>query len=78
MTEAFLAYTKSRGNDLSTPAPQFRFPGLKPGDRWCLCALRWAEAERAGVAPLVDLEATHQSVLKIVPLETLQARALSR
>jgi len=75
MTEAFLSYTKSRGNDLSTPAPQYRFPGLKPGDRWCLCALRWAEAERAGVAPPVDLKATHQGALKVIPLSTLKAHS---
>ena len=73
MTEAFLSYTKAQGNDLSTPRPEYRFPGLKPGDRWCLCALRWAEAERAGVAPSVDLEATHQSALKVVSLEALKA-----
>ena len=54
MTEDFLAYTRAQGNDLSTPAPMYGFPGLKSGDRWCLCAARWAEAERAGVAPLVE------------------------
>ena len=78
MTEAFLDYTRSRGNDLSTPLPQYGFPGLKPGDRWCLCAARWAEAERAGVAPLVDLAATHIGALRIVPLEKLKSYQISR
>lgn len=73
MTEDFLNFTKSRGNDLSTPYPQYNFPGLKAGDRWCLCALRWAEAEKAGHAPLVDLEATHQKTLEYVPLKTLKS-----
>jgi uncharacterized protein len=76
MSEAFLNYTKSRGNDLSTPAPQYRFPGLKPGDRWCLCALRWAEAEQAGAAPKVDLEATHQQALQVITLEVLKRHAV--
>lgn len=71
MTDAFLAFTKSRGNDLSTPAPQYRFPGLKPGDRWCLCARRWLEAHEAGVAPPVHLDATHRKALEIIPLEVL-------
>lgn len=71
VTEEFLSFTKSKGNDLSTPAPQFGFPGLKPGDRWCLCASRWAEAERAGKAPKVVLEATHAKAVEIVPLEAL-------
>ena len=61
MTVTFLEYTKSLGNDLSTPRPQFGFPGLRPGDRWCVCAGRWREAMRAGVAPPVVLEASHQS-----------------
>ena len=71
ITQAFLDFTKSRGNDLSTPLPEYSFPGLKPGDFWCLCASRWAEAQQAGVAPPVKLEATHEAVLKYVPLETL-------
>lgn len=71
MTEAFLAFTKARGNDLSTSAPQHRFPGLKPGDRWCLCARRWLEAHEAGVAPPVHLDATHRKALEIIPLEVL-------
>ena len=76
VTEAFLSYTKSRGNDLSTPRPEFRFPGLKPGDRWCLCATRWLEAHEAGVAPPVHLAATHEKALEIVPREILFAAAL--
>ena len=78
MTEDFLAYTCARGNDLSTPAPMYGFPGLRPGDRWCLCAARWAEAERAGVAPLVALEATQEKALEFVSLELLQKYALKR
>jgi len=72
MTEAFLAFTRSRGNDLSTPKPQWQFPGLKPGDRWCLCALRWREALEAGLAPPVHLEATHEKALEYIALEVLQ------
>ena len=78
MTEEFLAYTRAQGNDLSTPAPLYGFPGLKPGDRWCLCAARWAEAERAGVAPPVNLEATQEKALEFVSLELLQKYALKR
>ena len=63
MTAEFLAFSKARGNDLSTPMPQFRFPGLKPGDRWCLCAPRWQEAFEAGAAPKVVLTATHEGAL---------------
>jgi uncharacterized protein (DUF2237 family) len=73
VTEAFLAYTAEQGNDLSTPRPELRFPGLKPGDHWCLCASRWAEALEAGVAPPVVLEATHSNSLKAVALEDLLA-----
>lgn len=75
VTSAFLAYSLSRGNDLSTPRPQSRFAGLKPGDRWCLCALRWKEALMAGVAPPVNLEATHFKALEIVTLEQLKLHA---
>ncbi len=75
MTEAFLAFTRSRGNDLSTPKPQWQFPGLKPGDRWCLCALRWREALEAGLAPPVHLEATHEKALDFVALDDLKAHA---
>lgn len=71
MTAEFLTFTRSRGNDLSTPRPQWQFPGLKPGDRWCLCALRWREARDAGKAPPVHLEATHEKALDYVPLEVL-------
>ena len=76
MSAEFLAYTKSRGNDLSTPRPEWRFPGLKPGDRWCLCVLRWAEAEEAGVAPLVHLESCHERALQYVSLELLRRYAV--
>jgi len=72
--EAFLAFTASRGNDLVTPRGP-SFPGLVPGSRWCLCVLRWREALEAGVAPPVDLEATHASALKFVALEDLKAHA---
>lgn len=72
LTNEFLSFTKSQGNDLTTPLPQFDFPGLKAGQRWCLCATRWAEAEKAGYAPKVVLEATNEKTLKIVPLETLK------
>lgn len=77
VTEEFLAFTKSRGNDLSTPVPMFNFPGLKPGDRWCLCASRWVEALEAGVAPPIILEATHASALEYVSLEQLKQYALN-
>jgi uncharacterized protein (DUF2237 family) len=73
MTEEFLIFSKSRGNDLSTPMPHYQFPGLKPGDQWCLCVLRWKEAFQAGVAPQVVLEATHISTLEFVDLEDLEA-----
>lgn len=76
MTEEFLNYTKSRGNDLSTPVPGFNFPGLKPGDRWCLCASRWKEALDAGVAPPVVLPATHASALEYASLNELKQNAL--
>lgn len=76
MTEAFLQYTASCGNDLSTPNPQFGFPGLKPGDRWCVCAVRWLEAMQAGVAPPVMLSASNEAALAVVRLEDLQAYAV--
>ncbi len=72
MTAEFLAYSKAAGNDLSTPQPQFHFPGLKPGDRWCLCAPRWKEALDAGMAPPVVLASTHEETLAIVPLGVLK------
>lgn len=78
VTAAFLAYTRDQGNDLSTPRPEFDFPGLTPGDCWCLCAVRWLEAHKAGVAPGVVLEACHESALKIVPLEILQSYGVAR
>ncbi len=71
MTAEFLEYTKARGNDLSTPRPEFGFPGLKPGDRWCLCASRWVEAKRAGVAPPVYLASSHKRALQVASLEEL-------
>jgi uncharacterized protein (DUF2237 family) len=71
----FLAFSSARGNDLSTPAPEWGFPGLQPGDRWCLCASRWEEARRAGKAPSVILEATHIRALQVCRLEDLLAHA---
>ena len=76
VTEKFLAFSKARGNDLSRAVPEAMFPGLKPGDRWCLCAGRWIEAYRAGVAPRVVLQATHEETLAMVDLDTLKAYAL--
>lgn len=76
VTEQFLDYTKAQGNDLSTSVPAFNFPGLKPGDRWCLCASRWKEAFDDGVAPPVVLEATHASALEYVALEALKQHAI--
>lgn len=76
VTEEFLTFSKSRGNDLSTPVPAFSFPGLKPGDRWCLCALRWKEALDAGVAPPVILSSTHASAVEYVSLTELKANAI--
>lgn len=75
MTAEFLEFSKGHGNDLSTPMPQYDFPGLKPGDRWCLCAARWREALRAGMAPLVVLAATHEAALAVVPLSDLERHA---
>lgn len=72
MTDAFLEFSKSRGNDLSTPRPEYEFPGLKAGDRWCLCAARWQEALQAGLAPLVILEATNAACLQIINIEDLK------
>ncbi len=72
LTEAFLSYTKAQGNDLSTPRPEHNFPGLKPGDKWCLCASRWKEAMDDGVAPPVVLESTHEAALRHVSLEDLK------
>lgn len=76
VTESFLEFSKSVGNDLSTPNPMYQFPGLVPGDRWCLCAARWKQAFDAGVAPSVVLEATHMSTLEFASLEELQSHAV--
>jgi uncharacterized protein (DUF2237 family) len=76
MTAEFLEFSRERGNDLSTPRPEFGFPGLQPGDRWCLCAARWKEALDAGAAPYVFLAATHERALEIIPYEELRRRAL--
>ena len=76
VTAEFLALSKYLGNDLSTPRPEFRFPGLKPGDRWCLCAARFLQAAEEFAAPKVVLEATHASATEIVPLELLRAHAV--
>lgn len=75
VTEAFLAFSAERGNDLSTPRPAVDFPGLRPGDRWCVCAARWKEAYDAGVAPPVILKATSEAALAYVSLTELQAHA---
>ena len=77
ITAEFLAFTKANGNDLGTPVPAYNFPGLNPGDKWCLCASRWKEALEAGVAPPVDLAATHSAALKFVSLADLQQHAIS-
>jgi len=76
LTEDFLEFSKSQGNDLSTPKPEFNFSGLNPGDSWCLCAPRWVEAYKQGVAPQVNLSATHEETLAIIPLELLKEYAL--
>ncbi|MET1253745.1 DUF2237 family protein [Aliikangiella maris] len=70
-TQAFLEYSRFRGNDLSTPVLEYGFPGLKPGDKWCLCAARWLEAYNAGMAPRVFLQSTHKKALQIIPLKLL-------
>lgn len=76
VTAEFLTFSKARGNDLSTPRPEFGFPGLQPGDRWCLCAARWLEAHQHEAAPRVWLTRTHQKALEIVPLELLREFAV--
>ena len=76
MTAEFLALSKAQGNDLSSPMPEAGFPGLKPGDRWCVCAGRWREASDLGVAPPVILSATHEEALAVVPLAVLKQHAL--
>jgi len=77
VTQDFLVFSRRHGNDLSTPVPEYGFPGLKPGDRWCLCVMRWNEAMDAGAAPPVILEATHIAALEFVTLEELKAHALA-
>jgi uncharacterized protein (DUF2237 family) len=76
VTAEFLEFSRARGNDLGSPAPQFGFRGLKPGDQWCLCAARWVEAEQAGMAPPVVLEATHEKALAFADLEVLMRYAV--
>ncbi len=76
LTTEFLEFTQAQGNDLSTPVPSYGFPGLKPGDRWCLCAARWKEALSAGVAPPIVLASTHEAILEYVPLEVLQEHSI--
>lgn len=76
VTEEFLAFSRANGNDLSTPHPEFGFPGLEPGDRWCLCAGRWKQALDAGMAPPVILESTHEATLEVVDLAELREHAI--
>ena len=76
MTDEFLEYSRSKGNDLITPRPEFDFPGLKAGDAWCLCALRWEEARQAGCAPRVKLTSTNIKTLEMVELENLKAHQI--
>ena len=76
-TEDFLKFSKSVGNDLSTPRPEFEFPGIKPGNRWCLCALRWQEAYEQGKAPPVFLESTHERTLELIEFNLLQQYAVN-
>lgn len=76
VTDTFLIFTQTQGNDLSSPAPEYGFPGLKAGDRWCLCAARWKAACEAELAPPVVLEATHEAVLEDIRIEDLERHAL--
>jgi uncharacterized protein (DUF2237 family) len=78
MTDEFLDFSMEMGNPLKTPMPQYNFPGLNAGDQWCLCALRWKEAYDAGVAPMIDLEATNEKVLDFVTMEQLLEYALTK
>ena len=78
VTEEFLDFSREAGNDLSTPMPHYNFPGLQPGDRWCVCVTRWVAALRRGLPGKVDLEATHSSALEFVSLEDLQAHAIAK
>lgn len=72
VNDKFLEFSKSRGNDLSTPVPEYQFPGLKDGDGWCLCVLRWKEAYEAGFAPPIKLKSTHEKALEFIPKEILE------
>jgi len=76
VTKDFLEFSRFRGNDLSSPRPEFQFPGLKPGDRWCLCAARWLEAQQQGMAPRVVLRGTHERALEVVSLDLLKKFAV--
>ena len=76
LNENFLQFAKGQGNDLITPAPEFNFPGLKPGDSWCVCARTWLDAVNAGQACPIDLEATHQHALEVIPLGVLETHAV--
>lgn len=76
VSREFLNFSQSRGNDLSTPKPEFDFPGLRPGDSWCLCAYRWVEAQENGMAPRVYLTKTHRRALEVVPLDLLREYAI--
>ena len=76
MTKEFLVFSKQHGNDLSTPRKEFNFPGLRPGDRWCICLPRWIEALEAGIAPKILLRSSHHSVLEFVPLEVLEKHTI--
>ena len=76
VTKEFLAFSKKQGNDLTKPKPEFGFEGLNPGDKWCLCATRWLEAQNEGCAPKVSLASTHKSALDIIPIELLKKNAL--
>jgi uncharacterized protein (DUF2237 family) len=78
MSEQFLTFSKLAGNDLSTPRPEYGFVGLKPGDRWCLCALRWLQALQTGAAPQIVLAATHEEILDLISLETLVEYGIDR
>lgn len=78
LTDEFLKFSFAMGNDLITPHPEFGFPGLKPGDKWCLCVLRWREAMEAGFAPPIVLEATHESALQVVSLEDLKSYSVEK
>jgi len=77
LTTEFLSFSQSAGNDLSTPRPEFNFPGLKPGDRWCVCCLRWVEAYESGFAPKIHLDATHEHALEYIEIDVMREYAVS-